>query len=158
MLNGIQFNNKALYLITLLGAGFLLFAAIGPGLISKNSIPFISWQFQIFEILCHQDPTRSYLFNGQQMAVCSRCLGIYSSFVIGILLMPIFALFMELKYRYYFRFLITTIILNLADVIGNFIGLWTNTNMSRFLFGILFGLSTALLLSNEFFKKLTKED
>ena len=158
MLNSIQFNNRALYFVVLSGAISLVYISLGPGLFNKVSIPFISWQFQFFELLCHQDTARSFTINGEQMAVCSRCLGIYTSFLIGILVMPFFALFRQIKYRYYFRFLITTIILNLVDVIGNFINIWTNTNISRFLLGILFGLSVAMLLSNDFFKKLTKED
>lgn len=153
MLNGIQFNNKALYGVLLLGAGFLILAALGPGLFHKTSIPYVSWQFQIFETLCHQDTYRSFTLNGQQMAVCSRCLGIYTSFGIGVLVMPIFALFKEINYRYYLQLLIATITLNLVDVIGNYFSVWVNTNISRLIFGILFGLSVALLLSNEFFKK-----
>jgi len=154
----LQFQNRRLYLIILSGAIFLFITALGPGLFGNLSIPFVSWQFDVFHMLCHQDPARSFFINGSQMAVCSRCLGIYGFFLIGWLFMPLVTKFSNIKSRYYFRFLLGTIILNLVDVLGNLFQLWTNTNESRLLFGALFGLSSALILSNEFFKTLNKED
>lgn len=154
----IQFKNRSLYLILLLASLSLFIVALGPGLFGKISIPFISWQFKVFDLLCHQDPARSFIFNGSQMAVCARCIGIYSSFFLGVIIMPFLGLIKKLKFRYNFRFLIGTIILNSVDVLGNLFEIWTNTNISRLFLGSLFGLSTAMLLTNEFFKKLTKED
>ncbi len=92
------------------------------------------------------------------MSVCARCIGIYGAFFTGVILMPFLVLIKKVKFRYYFRFLIGTIILNFIDVLGNQFDFWTNTNGSRFLLGSLFGLSSAILLSNEFFKKLNTED
>jgi uncharacterized membrane protein len=154
----IQFKNRSLYLFLLTVSLALFFIAVGPGLFYNPSIPYISWQFIAFDLLCHQDPARSFIFNGSQMAVCSRCIGIYGAFLLGVMIMPFWGLIEKLKFRYYFRFLIGTIILNLIDVLGNLFEIWTNTNISRLFLGSLFGLSAAMLLGNEFFKKLTKED
>ena len=154
----IQFKNRSLYLILLLASLSLFIVALGPGLFGKVSVPFISWQFNVFNLLCHQDPLRSFVLNGSQMAVCARCLGIYGFFLTGVIIMPFLGIIRGLKFRYNFRFLIGTIILNLIDVLGNLFEIWTNTNISRLFLGSLFGLSAAMLLGNEFFKKLTKED
>lgn len=92
------------------------------------------------------------------MAVCARCIGIYGAFLAGVILMPFVTLVKEVKFRYYFRLMLGTIILNLIDVLGNQFEFWTNTNESRLILGFLFGMSTAFILSNEFFKKLNTEE
>lgn len=154
----LQFNNRILYTLVLIGSFSLVFIALGPRLFGNPSIPFISWQFKAFHLLCHQDPTRSFFIGDSQMAVCARCIGIYSSFLAGVILMPFVTLVKEVKFRYYFRLMIGTIILNVIDVLGNLFEFWTNTNESRLIMGVLFGLSSALILSNEFFKKLNTEE
>ena len=150
---GLEFQNRALYAIVFVGSFFLVIIALGPGLFGNPSLPYVSFQFEAFHFLCHQDPLRSFAINNSQMAVCARCIGIYSAFFTGVILMPFLVLIKKVKFRYYFRFLIGTIILNFIDVLGNQFEFWTNTNESRFLLGSLFGLSSAILLSNEFFKK-----
>jgi uncharacterized membrane protein len=43
----------------------------------------------IFHGLCHQRPERSLFIFGSQMAVCSRCAGIYAGLLVGALTPPI---------------------------------------------------------------------
>ncbi len=154
----LQFQNKELYALVLIGSSFLVFAAFGPGLDNKNFIPFVSWQYEIFHLLCHQDPMRSFTINGSQMAVCARCIGIYSFFFVGIIMMPVLALINKISFRAYFHYFVATIILNIVDVSGNLFGIWTNTNTSRVVLGAFFGFGAAVLLTNEFFKKLNTEE
>jgi len=154
----IEFKNRPLYILLFIGSLLLFIIALGPGLFGDISISYISWQFKVFHLLCHQDSARSFFINGSQMATCARCIGIYGALFIGVISMPFWGLIKTLKFRYYFRFLIGTIILNLIDVFGNLFEIWTNTNVSRLLLGSMFGLSVALLLTSEFFKKLNKED
>ncbi len=153
----LQFQNKGLYALVLLGSSFLFLAALGPGLFNKSFAPFLSWQFDVFHLLCHQDPARSFSINSTQMAVCARCIGIYFFFLFGVIIMPLTALIKKARFRTYFQFFIAAIILNFVDVLGNLFGIWTNTNTSRVILGSLFGLSAAILLTNEFFKKLKTE-
>jgi len=154
----LQFKNRSLYALLFAISASLFIVALGPGLFGHLSIPYISWQFKAFHLLCHQDPLRSFSINGSQMAVCARCIGIYSFFLLGVIIMPLLGLIKKLKFRFYFRFLIGTIILNFIDVLGNQFEFWTNTNMSRLLLGSIFGLSAAVLLTNEFFKKLNTQE
>ncbi len=139
---------------TLLGSLSIFVIALGPGLFNNSPVIYKSWQFHAFHLLCHQDADRSFLIDGTQMAVCARCIGIYSSFFTGVILMPVLILIKKVKSRFYFRLLVGTIILNFVDVLSNQFEFWTNTNWSRFFLGALFGLSAAFLLANEFFKKL----
>lgn len=148
----LQAHNKALYLGVLTGAGFLFLAALGPGLFGAT-VPesFGSWQYQIFELLCHQDPARSFRISGVHMAVCSRCISIYGLFFLGMISLPVFARFGSFNQKEEIRWLIAAILLNLVDVVGNYFGIWTNTHITRFLLGGAFGITLALILTNEFF-------
>ena len=85
------------------------------------------------------------------MAVCARCLGIYTSLLAGWVLLPAYALLKEGSQKTEKNWLIAAIILNLADVIGNYFEVWSNTLTSRFILGIFFGLTLIFILVNEFF-------
>jgi len=45
--------------------------------------------YALYSPLCHQQPLRSYFLAGQQLAVCSRCSGIYAGFFLSTLLYPL---------------------------------------------------------------------
>jgi uncharacterized membrane protein len=154
----LHFKNRRIYIFLAGTSLFLFFGALGPGLFNPESAEYLSWQFKAFHLLCHQDPERSFIINGSQMAVCARCIGIYGFFLTGVIIMPVLGLIKKLKFIYYFRFLVGTIILNLVDVMGNLFEFWTNTNISRIIFGSLLGFSAAVLLTNEFFNKQNTED
>lgn len=132
--------------------------ALGPGLFSSSMKGFLGWQHEAFHLLCHQVSERSYYLNGTKMAVCSRCIGIYSSFLIGVFVMPIIPRFFCVINRKILQLIIVAIVLNFLDVLGNGIGIWTNTLHSRFFLGAFFGLSLALILTNEFFKLTNKKE
>ena len=127
---------------------FLFLVALGPGLYGGKSF----WMYDFYSHLCHQDPHRSFTLNGIQMAVCARCLGIYSFLFLGWISMPVFTLLKFNKRKWLIGFLIVAIGLNLADILGNNFDFWTNTHYSRFVLGSLFGLSIATLLTTDFFK------
>lgn len=44
--------------------------------------------YAFFDVVCHQRPERSVHLGGEQLAVCHRCLGLYSGFVLGLLALP----------------------------------------------------------------------
>ncbi|MEX2478475.1 MAG: DUF2085 domain-containing protein [Gracilimonas sp.] len=148
----LQANNKALYYSILMASGFLFYAALGPGLFdSTGSFTYTSWQYQVFDILCHQDELRSFDISGTQMAVCSRCISIYGFFFFGLLILPVYVWFNPITQKKEMGWLIVSILLNLIDVFGNYFEIWTNTHISRFLLGGAFGIALALFLKNEFF-------
>ena len=74
---------SSLFWTTLAISAFICVAALGPALFNANlswGEWYASWQRQAFSGLCHQQTDRMFLLNGMPMAVCSRCLGIYSAF------------------------------------------------------------------------------
>lgn len=155
----VQFQQKSLYFILMLLSALLAVFALGPGIYHGDAHHGFAFQYLIFDYLCHQDPARSFEVNGTQMAVCSRCFGIYFSFFLGVLAMiPLSMVSKRLRILVKPAFF-TALLLNFIDVFANAMGFWVNTLFSRFWLGILVGLATAFLLSNEFFKiKLNSEE
>jgi len=153
----IQSKNKALYFILTTISAILVLIALGPGLIETGTNT-VSWQYIFFEKLCHQDPERSYAIAGKSMAVCARCLGIYSAFAVGLISLPLFGRYFQIDKKHRIRLVIGIITLNAIDIFGNAIGIWTNTLESRLILGLLFGLSIAILLTDEFFKRNIKTE
>ncbi|MEX0721190.1 MAG: DUF2085 domain-containing protein [Balneolaceae bacterium] len=153
----LQVQNVGLYAVVIISSTFLLFTALGPGIIENSLAHPLSWQYLIFDALCHQDTLRSYHINMNQMAVCSRCFGIYSSFFAGWLLLPALAFIRYPTEKLKKTFLIAAILLNSTDVIANFFNVWTNTLNSRFLLGALLGLAIAFFLAESFFKQIKSE-
>lgn len=156
-MTAIQAQNRLLYAGVAVSSAFLLIIALGPGLTSAPFNP-LSWHYQIFDLLCHQDAHRSYFLSGVPMAVCARCIGIYSALFAGWMLMPLVASFKRFSKKTEKWLLTSAILVNFIDVTGNFLGFWTNTLNSRFLLGIFLGLAAALFLTTDFFKKTTQSE
>ena len=129
----------------------LVIISIGPGLFGMD-VHESRWQHMFFEKLCHQNPHRSYSVAGVSMAVCSRCLGIYMVFTVGLLFAPLYEYVFTVRKKCRLYLVILTIGVNAIDIAGNAMGLWVNTLESRLILGSLFGLSIAILITNEFFK------
>lgn len=144
-------DNK-LYVGLLSISVFLVVTALGPGLFG-NQIHESRWQHIFFDFLCHQDPERSYSISDVSMAVCSRCLGIYTSFMIGIFVVPFIKKLTSTSRKAKLRIVISTIGLNALDIIGNATQIWVNTLESRYILGFLFGVSIVVLIADEFLKK-----
>ena len=142
-------------LITSLG---LLVIGLGPGLFHQPDLGGYSWQHQVFDMVCHQQPDRSFFINGQAMAVCSRCLGIYGGFALIVLLMPLIPRFFSVINSVLLKLIMVSIVVNLVDVIANHFSIWSNTLHSRFWLGASFGVFLALYLANEFFKRIVKKE
>lgn len=114
------------------------------------------WPYHLFHWVCHQDPQRSFWINGQPMAVCSRCFGIYSSLFLGWLLLPLVGGKL-LPFMRRTRYLLgVAFLVNVVDVAGHFLGLWDNTVWTRLATGALLGLAAAAIFADEFIKKNLK--
>ncbi len=135
----------------------IIIVAIGGGLFYQSSPYYIQWQHLLFADFCHQDPARSLWLNGQPMAVCSRCIGIYASFGAGWVLLPAFSIIGRKLVKRQKTIILAVIAVNLLDIVGNFFGFWQNTLYSRLALGGLLGLSVVMLFVNEFTPLKTKQ-
>ncbi|MCC5927442.1 MAG: DUF2085 domain-containing protein [Bacteroidetes bacterium] len=131
----------------LVSTGVVL-AALGPGLFSGNiglSEWYTSWQKQLFSTVCHQELQRVMSIHEIPMAVCSRCLGIYTSFWAGLLMIPVLPQH-RLRSKLIVPLIIFGVLLNIFDVVAYASGSWSNTLHSRLIAGIFMGLPAAVLL------------
>jgi uncharacterized membrane protein len=91
-----------------------------------------------FATLCHQLPERSYFIDGHQLAVCSRCTGIYAGFAFTLLLYPLIRSLKDVAMPRPSWLLLAALPLAI-DFGVNFSGFWQNTHTSRLLTGAFLG-------------------
>lgn len=132
---------------------FVLVAALGPGLFTHNPASWYgSWQQLMFQDLCHQMPSRSYTINGVQMAVCSRCLGIYSGIWLGTIVLPPLGMMIKRGYSGGKILLGGSFLIIIIDFTGNGLHIWTNTDLSRLITGIVLGVSVIYFLCDHIYR------
>lgn len=154
----LSLKQPVLYFSVLLMTVFVFLTALGGGLFGQTGFWQTQWQHQAFANLCHQIPERSFWIGGQPMAVCSRCFGIYTGFLTGWLMLPLWTVVnfnITMSYKKIFFLLIG---INIIDVLGNLLGIWQNTLASRFILGFPVGFATAELFSGSFFKKIKQKE
>lgn len=154
----VKAHQQGIYFALLITSLVLLLIGLGPGLFNQPDLGGYSWQHQVFDLVCHQKPERSFFINGQAMAVCSRCLGIYGGFALIMLLMPLIPRFFSVINSVLLKLIMVSIVVNLVDVIANQFSIWSNTLHSRFWLGASFGVFLAIYLTNEFFKRTVKKE
>lgn len=145
-----KLQHKGLYLLVLVLALFTCLTALGGGLSGESGTWFQQWQHKAFAGLCHQDPQRSFWLNGSPMAVCTRCLGIYSGFTFLWILFPLHADIAGAIKGNGKKILTGIILLNIIDIGGSNLGFWENTLSSRYLMGVLIGMFAAFILARGF--------
>jgi len=94
--------------------------------------------YTFFHRICHQFDGHSLHLGGEPLAVCARCTAIYFSFLIGVLVYPLFRRVDSASLPP--RWLVAAIILPMVfDVAGGMLGLHEVTLFTRLLTGSLFG-------------------
>lgn len=97
----------------------------------------------VFNLICHRKPERSFFISGYQFPVCSRCTGFYLSLILYFI------------YAYYFfvdytQFLLICAVLLLVpagyDSITQLLGLRESNNILRFITGLVGGIGLAIIL------------
>ena len=91
-----------------------------------------------FSYLCHQIPARSFYLAEHQLAVCSRCTGIYAGFLFGVIVYPIVRS-LRSTVTPERKWLFIAAIPLAIDFSLEFLGIWHNTHSSRFFTGALLG-------------------
>ncbi len=135
--------------IALFGSLALVAAIFSPILLPERAA---SWVMSAFEPVCHQLPHRSPHIGGTQLAVCHRCLGIYSAIPIAVVLFlfsktvdPL----IQTKAKFYFALSLVPIALDWGF---NLSPVWHNTPASRLVTGSIFGLCAGYFLAVGLYK------
>ena len=103
-----------------------------------NTLPFpSSMVYKMGDIMCHQKAERSFFINGNQMAFCSRCTGIFLGLSIGMII----AVFKKLRLDGKFIILLVTAFVPISiDGIGQLFGFWESNNLIRVITGLSAGI------------------
>jgi uncharacterized membrane protein len=102
---------------------------------------------RFFSLVCHQNPARSFWLAGAPVAVCVRCLGIYVGAALGSAGVPP-AVARASRPRL-LRMFVAVVVMNVADIGAEWVGLHGNLPALRFALGLIAGLVTgALVLSS----------
>jgi uncharacterized membrane protein len=126
------------YLATLAGILFWLGAIVLAPYLRSRNIPIGKFIYICFSPVCHQIPGRSFLIFGYPMAVCARCLGIYSGFLAGMALYPFLRGFSKVRLPKTKIFLAVSVPI-VTDTVGNLFGFWATSNLVRLSSGFLWG-------------------
>jgi uncharacterized membrane protein len=101
--------------------------------------------YLFFSKICHQIPRRSFFIFGKQLAVCSRCTGLYFGFLLGTILYPL--IFKLNRNGILLRkYLLMALIPITIDIAIRTLNIADNTFASRLITGIILGAMTALFI------------
>ncbi len=124
-------------LMTFIGIAFLAPVGYALGFTGPSSAVFDFYRF-----FCGQVPSHSYYVDGYQMCLCSRCLAIYSSLLVGGLLLAMFRHRRFIRPISWKRWALGMVPMALDG--GTQLFGWHESNVYlRLLTGIIFGLTTA---------------
>lgn len=123
----------------LLSASFVVLSLLAPYL-EYQRMEISERLYAILRLFCHQIPTRSFWIFGSNIGVCSRDIGLYTSF-----LLTWFLLVIRYRRRFFWKLGILLIVPILLDGITQNLGLRMSTNYLRFFTGILGGAGVAIL-------------
>ncbi len=98
--------------------------------------------YTFFSYICHQIPERSLHIAGHQMAVCSRCFGVYFGLLVGILVYPLWRHVDEIEAIPRVWLFLSLIPITIDWTLTVF-GFWENTHLSRFVTGAILGAACA---------------
>ncbi len=130
------------------GWGVLCLLIAAAPILAAHSCPRVAAVvYLFFSVLCHQIPERSFFLLGNPLAVCHRCFGVYLGMFIGCFIENR-AMHRSAKARRYW--VLAAIALVGFDLVAPISGLWTNTLLTRFSTGLLFGIVVSSLLVRGF--------
>jgi uncharacterized membrane protein len=127
------------WLVLLTGSLFFSLAILeAPLALARGNTATALSIYEAFSHLCHQLPERSFYIEGQKFAVCARCTGIYSGFVLGVLAYPLVRRLRRTDTPER-KWLLLAALPLAVDFSLTFAGIWENTHTSRLLTGMLLG-------------------
>jgi uncharacterized membrane protein len=98
--------------------------------------------YHFFSYICHQIPERSLHLAGFQLAVCSRCFGVYFGLLAGFIAYPLWRSIDEIEPLPRIWLFLSMIPIGVDWSLTVF-GYWENTHLSRFVTGAILGFACA---------------
>jgi uncharacterized membrane protein len=101
--------------------------------------------YTFFSYICHQIPERSFHVLEHQFAVCSRCFGVYFGLLAGIVTYPLWRPVDSIEPLPRFWLFLSLIPVGIDWTLG-VLGIWDNTHLSRFITGLILGVTCAIYI------------
>ncbi len=101
--------------------------------------------YYFFSFICHQIPERSFHIADEQFAVCSRCFGVYFGLLFGFAVYPLWRTIEEIEPLPRFWLFLSLIPVS-VDWSLTFFGIWENTQLSRFITGMIVGVACSTFI------------
>ncbi|MDZ7342831.1 MAG: DUF2085 domain-containing protein [candidate division KSB1 bacterium] len=130
---------KFIYGIFLVAIGLWCLLIVAAPLFAAHDYPSLAGIiYFFFHKICHQIPERSFFLWGKQLAVCSRCTGLYLGFWLAALVYPL--LFRLKQVIYPPRWILWLAVVPIAfDLFADALGVLENSFLSRLISGIILG-------------------
>jgi len=140
LLENMRLTRNYAYWLVVAGSIAWLGLAVGAAYARARGWEVASLLDAAYGRVCHQIPERSAWLFGEPLAVCHRCLGLYSGFVVGLLTLPYLP---RLRHRLLDRprSIVLFFVPMLADVF-----LWSNVPLSRMASGFVAAFPVGLLV------------
>lgn len=101
--------------------------------------------YSFFGYLCHQMPSRTFHIEDHALAVCSRCFGVYSGLLLGVIIYPFFRTITDTEPLPRFWLFLSLVPIGIDWSLGAF-GIWENTFLSRSVTGLILGVACAVFI------------
>lgn len=121
---------------------WVLLILLPPLAIANGTTSVSEPLYSFFSYICHQLPDRSFHILGHQFGVCSRCFGVYFGVVLGFAIYPLWRPIDEIEPLPRI-WLFLSLIPIAVDWSLTIFGIWENTHLSRFITGMILGVSCA---------------
>lgn len=105
------------------------------------------FNYSIMKKICHQRPDRSFFIFGKKLPLCTRCLGLYFSFFVGIII-AILNINWLMGFKLY-QIILFLVICMLPLVVDGFTQLYKlrkSNNILRLITGLIMGFSCSIFL------------
>jgi len=143
-----QFRTQAIRVWLITSAIVFVWVAMivaAPLLMSAGFLGAAAPLYNFFGYICHQMPERSLDLSGHEMAVCSRCFGVYFGLFAGLLTYPLWRSVDEVEPISRIWLFLSLVPISIDWSLTVF-GIWENTHVSRFVTGMILGAGCATFI------------
>jgi uncharacterized membrane protein len=121
-------------------------AIVSPPLFAANGEAGVAAPlYKFYSFICHQIPERSFHILEHQLAVCSRCFGVYFGLLAGLAVYPVIRGVDNIEPLPRFWLFASMVPIGIDWCLGVF-GIWENNHASRFITGLILGFACAVYI------------
>jgi len=121
---------------------WLLLIVLPPIFAANGSTGFSSPLYHFFSFICHQMPDRSFHLMEHQLAVCSRCFGVYFGLLGGLVAYPMWRSIDNIDPLPRIWLFASMVPIAIDWSLG-VLDIWQNNHASRFITGLILGVGCA---------------